>query len=121
GNLAVDEVFAFAGAVNAPRDLHFLSFGGELLFAVVERHRDFREAEAAARGGTVENDVGHLAAAQALGGLLAEDPAHGIDDIALARPVGSDDSSDAVAELEHGLVGKALEADEFQAFEHALL
>ena len=31
-----------------------------------------------------------------------------------------DDAGDAIAELEHGLVGKALEADEFQAFEHSL-
>ena len=53
--------------------------------------RDLGQAEAAARAGAVEDDVGHLAAAQALGALLAEHPADGVDDVALARAVGPDD------------------------------
>src|SRR5262249_30781165 len=65
------------------------------------------------------DDVGHLAAAQALGALLAEDPAHGIDDVGLSRAVWSHNGRDAVAEVEGGLVGEALEADQFQALEHA--
>ena len=119
-DLAVDEVFAFAGAIDAAGDLHFLGVGGELALAVVEGHGDFGQPEAAARSGAVEDDVGHFAAAQAFGGLLAENPADGIDDVALARAVRPDDGGDAVAELEDGLVGKALEADEFEAFEHDL-
>ena len=111
-------IFAFAVAIDAAGDLHFVGVDGELMPAIVEGHRDFGEAEAAPRGGAVEDDVGHLAAAQALGALLAQDPADGIDDVALARAVGPDDGGDAVAELEDGLVGKAFEADQFQPFEH---
>ena len=86
-DLAVDEVFAFAGAIDAAGDLHFLGVGGQLAAAVVEGHGDFGQAEAAARGGAVEDDVGHFAAAQALGALLAENPADGVDDVALAGAV----------------------------------
>jgi hypothetical protein len=39
-------------------------------------------------GGAGEDDVLHLAAAQRLGALLAHDPAEGVHDIGLARPVG---------------------------------
>ena len=65
--------------------------------------------------GAVEDDVGHLAAAQALGRLLAEDPADRVDDVALARPVRPDDAGDARREVEPGLVGERLEADQFEA------
>ena len=118
-DLAVEEVFAFAGPVDAARDLDLLRVDGEGAFAVVEVHRHLGEAEAFAGGGAVEDDVGHLAAAEGLGGLFAEDPADGVDDVALAGAVGPDDGGDAGAELEHRLVGEALEADEFQTPEHA--
>ena len=89
--LVVDEVFALAGAIDAARDLHLVGLGGEDAAAVVERHRHLGQAEAAARRRAVEDDVGHLAAAQAFGALLAEHPAHGVDDVALAGAVGPDD------------------------------
>src|SRR5262249_55326861 len=75
-DLAVDEVLAFAGAVDAAGDLHFFGFGGEGLATIVEGHRDLGEAEALAAGAAVEDDVRHLAAAQRFGALLAQDPAH---------------------------------------------
>src|SRR5207237_10297912 len=65
-DLAVDEVFAFAGAIDAAGDLHFLHVGGEVAAGVVEGHGDLGEAEAAPRAGAGEDDVGHCAAAQAL-------------------------------------------------------
>ena len=116
--LAVDEIFALAGAIDPAGDLHFLGFGGELALAVVEGHGDLGQAEAAASAGAVEDDVGHFAAAQALGTLLAQDPAQGVDDVALAGTVRADDGGDAVAEIEDRLVGKALETDQFQPLEH---
>ena len=70
------------------------------------------------RGRAVEDDVGHLLAAQALDALLAEHPLDGVDDVALARAVGPDDDGDAGRELEPRLVGKALEADKFERLEH---
>ncbi len=78
-DLAVDEVFALAGAVDAARDLDFVGLGGEFVAAVVEGHGYFGQAEAAPRRRAVENDVGHLAAAQAFGALLAEDPLDRVD------------------------------------------
>ena len=47
--LAVDEIFAFAGAVDPAGDLHFLGLGGQDAPAVVEGHGDFGQAEAAPR------------------------------------------------------------------------
>src|SRR4029077_7759755 len=72
----------------------------------------------AAGGRAVEDHVGHFAAAQALGALLAEDPADGIDDVGLAAAVRPDDGRDPRREIELRLVGKALETDQFQSFEH---
>ena len=46
----------------------------------------------------VEDDIGHLAAAQRLGRLLAQDPTDGVRDIGLAAPIGADDGRDARAE-----------------------
>src|SRR5262249_29445583 len=64
GWLLIDEIFAFAPAIDPAGDLYFFGFGGKRACSVVERHRDFCHAEAAARRGTLKNDVGHLAAAQ---------------------------------------------------------
>ena len=46
-DLAVDEVFTFAGAVDAAGDLDFRGFRRQLTLAVVERHGDFGQPEAA--------------------------------------------------------------------------
>jgi hypothetical protein len=99
--LAVDQVLALARAVDAPGDLHLGGVGGEGLVEVIERHRDLGHAEAAARRGAVENDVGHLPAAQALGALLPEHPAHRIDDVAI---VDDDVLTDEIMGLRHAQV-----------------
>src|SRR5262249_49961192 len=65
--LLVDEVFALTVAVDAAGDLHFIRLGAKHAAAVIEGHGHLGQAEAAPGGGTVENDVGHFAAAQALG------------------------------------------------------
>src|SRR5262249_35478349 len=87
--LLVDEIFAFAAAIDAARNLDFLAFGGQGTAAVVEGHGDLGHPEAAARRRALENDVRHLVAAQALGALLAQDPADRIYDIRLSGAVGS--------------------------------
>src|SRR5262249_6967484 len=78
----------------------------------------FGHAEAAPRRRALKNDIGHLAAAQALGALFAKDPAHRIDNVRLSRAVWSDDGSDAAGEIEEGFLREALEAHEFEALEH---
>src|SRR5262249_51781935 len=101
-------------------DLHFFTVGGEEPAAVVKRHRHFGQAEGLSRRRAVEDDVGHFAAAQALGTLFSENPADRVDDVALAAAIGPDDGRDAAAEVEMRLFGKTLEAYQFQALEHAL-
>jgi len=56
---------------------------------VVEDQFDTGLAHRFARGGAVEDNVGHRLAAQVLGRAFAHDPAHGIDDIGLATAVGA--------------------------------
>src|SRR5207248_4672818 len=85
GHLAVDEVLAGAVAVDPAGDLDLVGVHGEQPAGVVEGDGDLGHAEALAGAGPVEDDVGHLAAAQRPGRLLAEDPLDGVDDVTLAR------------------------------------
>src|SRR5205085_4413199 len=59
----------------------------------------------------------HLLAAQTLGGLLAQHPSNGINDVAFAAAVGPDDRGDAAVEIEFGFVGETLEAVCDEAFQ----
>ena len=114
----VDEVLALAVAVHAPRQLDFIAIELELPFRVVEGHRHLGHAEAFAGTGAVENHVGHLAAAQALRRLFAENPLDGIDDVRFAAAVGADDRRHARRKIEPRLVGKRLKANQLQTLEH---
>ncbi len=78
---------------------------------------DLGAAQRRAAGGAGEDDVLHLAAAQRLGALLAHHPGEGVDDVGLARAVGTDDAGDAGLELERRRGGEGLEALERQALE----
>jgi len=51
-----------------------------------------------------KNHVLHLAAAQGLGRLLAEHPADGVQNVALAAAVGPDNSGDSGVKFEGGAV-----------------
>src|SRR5262249_17476133 len=84
--LLVDQVLALTVAVNAAGDLHFRSGDVDDAVGVVEGDGDLGHAEAAAGAGAIEDDVGHFAAAHALGRLFAEGPFNGVDDIAFAGP-----------------------------------
>ena len=95
--VAVDLVLALAGAVHAAGDRHLGVVDRQGAVGVVDRQRHLGAAEGGAAGGAGEDDVLHLAAAQALGALLAEHPGDGVDDVGLARPVGADDGGDARA------------------------
>ena len=95
--LAVDQVLALAAAIDAAGDVHLGGIDRQPAVGVVEDERRLGRVHrlAAAGAGAVEDHVGHLLAAEALGRLLAEHPLDGIDDVALARAVGPDDDGDA--------------------------
>src|SRR5262249_59600496 len=69
-------------------------------------------------GRAVEDEISHLAAAQSFRRLVAENPAHRIDQVRLARAIRTDDGGDARGKVDGRLVREALEADQFQALEH---
>src|SRR5262245_34941623 len=87
---------------------------------VIEGHGDLGQAEAAPRGRAVKDDVRHFPAAQTFGALLPQNPADGINYIALAAAVRADDPRDPGSEVELRLIGEALEAHQFQTLEHAI-
>src|ERR1019366_4581713 len=125
GAAAIDEVFAFAGAIEAAGDGDFGVLGRVAAFhglqfvrgvfaievGIHQRHGDVGHAEGFAVARAGEDDVFHAGAAEALGGLLAEDPADGIADVAFAAAVGADNGGGGVAvEAELGAIAKALES-----------
>ena len=110
----VEEVFALAVAVDAPRNAHLVVRGAELFLAIGEGHRHLGHADRLAGVRAVEDHVGHLAAAQGLGGLLAQAPADRVEHVALAAAVGPDDGGHAEGEVEFGFLGERLEPENFQ-------
>ena len=64
--VAVDLVLALAGAVHAAGDRHLGVLDGQRTVGVVDGERDLGAAQGRAAGGAGEDDVLHLAAAQAL-------------------------------------------------------
>ncbi len=77
---------------------------------VVEGEGDAGHAEGLAAGGTGEDDVEHLGAAEGFAGAFAQDPLDGVDDVGLAAAIGADDAGDGFIEGELGTVGEGLEA-----------
>jgi hypothetical protein len=116
--LAVDEVFPLAAAVDAACDVDLGGVDREQMVGIVEREGDFGRIRRPARPRAVEDHIGHFLAAEALDALLAQDPLDGVDDVRFARPVRPHNDRNSGGELEEGLVGKTLEADDFQGFEH---
>ena len=84
------------------------------MIGVVKGQRHLRHAQGPALLGAIEDHVLHLGAAERLGALLAQHPAHGVGDVALAAAVGPDDGRDAAAELQLCLFSKGFESLHFQ-------
>src|SRR5262249_50947541 len=118
--LPIDQVLAFAAAIDGAGDMHLGSVDRQSLVGILKDQRRLGRVHglAAALTGAFEDYVGHFLAAQAFGRLLAEDPLDAIDDVAFAGAVGADDDGNAGGELKARLVGEALKAVKFERFEH---
>ncbi len=103
---AVDEILAVAAAVEPPRDRDLRLRFGQRMVTVVDRQRHSGKAHLLALRRTGKDDILHALAAQLLRGLLAQHPADGIADIALAAAVRSDDGGEALVKGQRDLVGE---------------
>jgi hypothetical protein len=84
-------------------------------------HDDFSHAAGGTITRALKDDVFHLAAAQVLNALLAEDPGNRVCDVTLAAAVWAYDGGDSVSSEDYfGVVGEGFEPSDFQAlqFEH---
>ncbi len=82
--------------------------------AITEGERDLGETDRLARVASVENDVGHFAAAERFGGLFAENPAHGIKQIGFSATVRADNGGDALVKIKSRFIGERFEAEKFE-------
>ena len=62
--LAIEQILAFAAAIDAARDVHFVRVDRQAAVGVFERERHLAGAQRAARRAAVENDVRHFLAAE---------------------------------------------------------
>src|SRR5690606_39271123 len=106
GDLAADGDLGVAGVLAA-----------EGAVAVVEDELDGSLAHRLAAAGAVEDDVGHRFAPQVLGGAFAHHPAHGVDDVGFAAPVGAHNRAQIAGEMYRGRVHEGLEPRQLDALE----
>ena len=118
--MAIDQIFALATAIDPSGHVDFRSVDRQASVLVIEDDRRLRRVHHAAGPltGPFKDDVRHVFSAQALGALLAEHPFDGVHDVGLAGAIGADDHGDSGRKLEARFVSKALEADEFEGFQH---
>jgi hypothetical protein len=86
--IAVDEVLALARAIQPAPDGNLRQVEGEDLVLVGKQEGDLRDVQCLARLAAGEDDVLHVLRAKGFRRLLAEDPFHRVNDIALPAPVG---------------------------------
>ena len=119
-DLPTDPILGLAGPEDRPGDLDLRHRNRDLALGVVDDELDLGHAEGRARGCAGEDHVGHVAATERAGPLLAERPADRVDEVRLARAVRPHDHRDAGDELQDRLVRERLEpADRDLAQEHA--
>ena len=105
--LAVEPVFALAGAEGAVGD-------GHLAVLAAQRQDDVGHADGRALGVAVEDDVVGPVAADGPLAVAAEHPEEGVDEVALARAVRADDGRDTGVEDDLGPVDEGLESLQFE-------
>ena len=115
--LTVDFIFALARAVIAARDRHIVFIAViQPSVGIIKAQSNLGIAQSLSLACAAENNILHPRSAQGFGGLLAENPAHGVGNIALARAVGADNRRYSLAEFKHGFIRKGFEALHFKRF-----
>ncbi len=116
----VDPIGAAGPALDAADDLQFrllVERRRRGAFGLVQRQRDLGDVAGRPAGGTGEDHVLHLTAAQAAGARLAHRPAQGFDDVGFAAAVRADDAGQAGIDLDRGRLGEAFESGDAKAGE----
>ncbi len=109
-------IFAVAAAVVPAADGHLVGVHVQPVVGVVDGQRDGGIAHGRTGLGAAEDDVLHLGSPEALGALLAHDPADGVGDVGLAGAVGPHDGGDILFKGEPGLVREGFETLKFKIF-----
>ena len=94
--LAVEVIFTLTAAVIFARDHDLRRIHRELSGRIVQNQRDLCCSHRTAPRRTGKDNILHLCAAQALGGLLAQHPADGVRNIRFSASVRPDNCSHAV-------------------------
>ena len=115
--LAVYVVFALPGPVIPAGDGDLVLLVRAQILAAGEGEGDLGKPLSPAPLGAAEDHVLHPAPPKLPGGLLPQNPADGVGQVGLAAAVGPHNGGDGMVEGEHRLVGKGLEALEFQCFQ----
>ena len=84
---SVHQILTLTGTVEPSRHRDFLEIDIQLVVGIVECNCNRRVAERLSRLGSGENNILHISAAELLGALFAEHPAHRIANIALSTAV----------------------------------
>ncbi len=114
---AVDGVLGLARAEQRPADGDLGELDGEQARRVVDGEAHLGAPQCRALGGAGEDDIVHLLGAHGGGGLGTQDPRDGVDDVGLARAVGTDHHGDAGLQPQIRGVGERLEALDGQVLE----
>ena len=109
GGLAVEPVLALAGPEDAVGD-------DEVLVLLAERQGDVGHAQGRVLGVAVEDDVLGPVAAERFDAGPAENPQHGVDEVAFSGAVRADDGRDPGMEGDFRALGEGLEALQFELF-----
>jgi len=89
GTLAAHGVFVpISGAVVVDCDLGLNGNGAFIGLGVDHGKGDFGHAEGFAFTGSGKDDILHVRATEGLGALLAEHPAHAVEDVGFSAPIG---------------------------------
>ena len=106
----VNCIFAFTAAENAARQAYLLKIERQCSVAVIKINGDLCYAQRSALAAAGEDNILHFAATQILCALLAQHPTDGIRNIALARTVRSDNSSNSLVKGQFSFISKGFKA-----------
>jgi hypothetical protein len=116
-DLAVHQVFALAVAIEPAGHDAFRRAVRAVAVEAADLEVHLGHARGLARLASIEDDVLHGRAAEALRTLLAEDPRYGVGDVALTTAVGPNDPRHAALEGQFLLIAERLEADDLDPIE----